>query len=202
MSKKKTLKDAFYGSAGVGTIAHDLRTLLKKAGGKTCIINRSIKTGNKIYCAVVGFDFDDDLKSGKVCPWIANKFDGVYVFTSGMDFGYLDSGIAIIMDIFLAHYMCRISEMPDWLLSVKLLFKNKLSVLILGLYIGVSSVIWFFQAGNINFLIAKTTNKSFFVILGGNFNENGFHKCVNFRKCFGLELVNFLLESLIMKDPT
>ncbi|KAG9307608.1 hypothetical protein G9A89_023173 [Geosiphon pyriformis] len=47
----------------VKTIAHDFKTLLERAGKKTCIINRSIKTGNKIYCAMVGFDFDDDLKS-------------------------------------------------------------------------------------------------------------------------------------------
>ncbi|KAG9300964.1 hypothetical protein G9A89_005022 [Geosiphon pyriformis] len=42
--------------------AHDLGTLLKKAGGKTCIINRSLGTGNRICCAVVGFEFDNDLK--------------------------------------------------------------------------------------------------------------------------------------------
>ncbi|KAG9297523.1 hypothetical protein G9A89_001463 [Geosiphon pyriformis] len=47
----------------VETMAHDLGTLLERAGRKTCIINRSLKTGNRIYCAVVGFESDDDLKS-------------------------------------------------------------------------------------------------------------------------------------------
>ncbi|KAG9291576.1 hypothetical protein G9A89_021995 [Geosiphon pyriformis] len=47
----------------VGTTAHDLGNLLKRAGRKTCIINKSIKTGNKICCAVVSFSSDDDLES-------------------------------------------------------------------------------------------------------------------------------------------
>ncbi|KAG9292713.1 hypothetical protein G9A89_008301 [Geosiphon pyriformis] len=47
----------------MGTTAHDLDILLERAGGKTCIINRSMKTGNKICCAVVSFAFDNDLES-------------------------------------------------------------------------------------------------------------------------------------------
>ncbi|KAG9285158.1 hypothetical protein G9A89_004373 [Geosiphon pyriformis] len=35
----------------VGTMAHDFGTLLNRAGGKTCIINRSLETGNRIRCA-------------------------------------------------------------------------------------------------------------------------------------------------------
>ncbi|KAG9292116.1 hypothetical protein G9A89_005260 [Geosiphon pyriformis] len=48
-------------------MAHDLRTLLGRAGEKTYFINRFLKTGNRICCAVVGFEFDDDLESCKKC---------------------------------------------------------------------------------------------------------------------------------------
>ncbi|KAG9304462.1 hypothetical protein G9A89_020026 [Geosiphon pyriformis] len=138
----------------------------------------------------------------KVCPWIINKFDSVRVFTSGMDSGYLGSGIAIIMNNFLASHMCKVSEVSGWILFVKLLFKNKLSVMILGLYAGASLVVWFSQAGNINSLIAKAVNESFFVILGGDFNEDNSHKCTSFRKCFDLSLVNALARSSFDKILT
>ncbi|KAG9285362.1 hypothetical protein G9A89_010837 [Geosiphon pyriformis] len=47
----------------VGTIAHNLRTLLDGTGGKTCIINRSLETGNRICCVIVGFESDNNLES-------------------------------------------------------------------------------------------------------------------------------------------
>ncbi|KAG9291114.1 hypothetical protein G9A89_012986 [Geosiphon pyriformis] len=47
----------------VGTTAYDLGTLLDRAGGKTCIINRSLDTGNRFHCAVVGFESEKDLDS-------------------------------------------------------------------------------------------------------------------------------------------
>ncbi|KAG9295167.1 hypothetical protein G9A89_006148 [Geosiphon pyriformis] len=106
------------------------------------------------------------------------------------------------MNISLAYYVCRIFKVPGQLFSIRLLFKNKLSVLILGLYAGASFVVWFSQAGDINSLIAKTMNEFSFVILDGNFNEDSSYRCVSFRKCLGLELVNFLLGSLIVKDLT
>ncbi|KAG9284540.1 hypothetical protein G9A89_014144 [Geosiphon pyriformis] len=46
----------------IRTIAHDLGTFLEGAGKKTCIINRFIETGNRICCAVIGFDFDENLE--------------------------------------------------------------------------------------------------------------------------------------------
>ncbi|KAG9304591.1 hypothetical protein G9A89_020155, partial [Geosiphon pyriformis] len=76
----------------------------------------------------------------KVYPWIINKFDGICVFTSGVDSGYLGSGIAIIMNNSLVSHVCKVFEVFGQILSVKLLFKNKLSVMILGLYAGVFSV--------------------------------------------------------------
>ncbi|KAG9307238.1 hypothetical protein G9A89_017066 [Geosiphon pyriformis] len=46
----------------VGTMAHNLGTLLDKTGKKTCIINRSLETGNKICCAVISFESNDNLE--------------------------------------------------------------------------------------------------------------------------------------------
>ncbi|KAG9284318.1 hypothetical protein G9A89_007473 [Geosiphon pyriformis] len=47
----------------VGTMAHDLGNLLVGAGGKTCVINCSLNTGNRIRCAVICFENDEDLES-------------------------------------------------------------------------------------------------------------------------------------------
>ncbi|KAG9284983.1 hypothetical protein G9A89_009793 [Geosiphon pyriformis] len=128
------------------------------------------------------------LKS-RVRPWIANKFDGVRVFSSGLNSGHLGAGVAV-------------SEVPGRLFSIKLLFKSKLSVSILGLYAGASSVIWFSQANEINSLIVKTVNESSFIILSGDFNENGSHKSASFKRCFDLGLVNSLVGSSAAKMST
>ncbi|KAG9284890.1 hypothetical protein G9A89_003813 [Geosiphon pyriformis] len=104
----------------------------------------------------------------KIHPWIVNKFDTKHV--------------------------CKVSEVPGRLLFIKLLFKNKLSVSILGLYAGVSLAVWFSQAGKINSLIAKTVNESSFVVFDSDFNKDGSHKCTSFKKCLDLELVNFLVS--------
>ncbi|KAG9284163.1 hypothetical protein G9A89_022937 [Geosiphon pyriformis] len=42
--------------------AHDLGTLLEGVGEKTCILNRSLNSGNKIHCAVVGFESEDAME--------------------------------------------------------------------------------------------------------------------------------------------
>ncbi|KAG9287997.1 hypothetical protein G9A89_017592 [Geosiphon pyriformis] len=47
----------------VGTTAYNLGTFLKKAGKKTCIINRFMETDNRIHCTVIGFNFNDNLES-------------------------------------------------------------------------------------------------------------------------------------------
>ncbi|KAG9302306.1 hypothetical protein G9A89_008797 [Geosiphon pyriformis] len=123
------------------------------------------------------------------------------MFTSGLESGYLGAGVVVVINSFLARHIYKILEVPGQLLSIKLLFKNKLSVSILGLYTGASSVVQFSQAGNINFLIAKAVNKSFFVILGGDFNKDNAQKCASFKKCFDLGLVDFLKRSLFAKMP-
>ncbi|KAG9303339.1 hypothetical protein G9A89_013665 [Geosiphon pyriformis] len=45
----------------VETTAHDLGTLLDKVGGKTCVINYSLETGNRFCCTVVCFESTDNL---------------------------------------------------------------------------------------------------------------------------------------------
>ncbi|KAG9284980.1 hypothetical protein G9A89_009790 [Geosiphon pyriformis] len=104
---------------------------------------------------------------GKICSWIVDRFAGVRVFTSDLDFGHMGSSVAIIMDSSLAKHVCKILE-----------------------------------ANEINSLIARAVNESSFVILGGNFNEDGSYKCTSFKKCFDLGLVNSLGGSSLAKLPT
>ncbi|KAG9285356.1 hypothetical protein G9A89_010831 [Geosiphon pyriformis] len=70
------------------------------------------------------------------------------------------------------------------------------------IYAGASLAVWFFQAGEINSMISKAVNESSFIVLGGDFNENGFHKCTSFKRCLDLGLVNFLNRSSYVKIPT
>ncbi|KAG9291925.1 hypothetical protein G9A89_004863 [Geosiphon pyriformis] len=72
---------------------------------------------------------------------IAGKFEDVCVFTFGLNSGYLGANVVVIMDSFLAKHVYKISEVPGLFLSIRLLFKNKLSVLVLGLYAGALSVL-------------------------------------------------------------
>ncbi|KAG9290028.1 hypothetical protein G9A89_010334 [Geosiphon pyriformis] len=124
------------------------------------------------------------------------------VFISGLDSGYLSAGMAVVMDSSLARHVCKVSEVPGQLLFVRLLFKNKLSVSILGLYAGASLVVRFSQADEINSLIARAVNESSFIVLGGDFNEDGSHKSASFKRCFDLGLVNSLVGSPAAKMPT
>ncbi|KAG9294014.1 hypothetical protein G9A89_019352 [Geosiphon pyriformis] len=138
----------------------------------------------------------------KVCLWIANRFAGVQIFISGLDSGYLGSGVAIIMNVALAKHVCKVSEVSGRLISVRLLFKNKLSVSILGLYAGASALVCFSQTNDMNALIAGTVNNSFFVVLDGDFNKDGLHKSASFKKCGSLGLVNSFVSSPFLKFPT
>ncbi|KAG9285600.1 hypothetical protein G9A89_009240 [Geosiphon pyriformis] len=144
--------------------------------------------------------FTESKLKEKIQPWIVNKFEGVWVFTSGLESGYLSASVIIVINLSLAKHVCKISEMSGQLLSIKLLFKNKFSVSILGLYASASLVVQFSQADKINSMIAKTVNEFFFVILGRDFNKNSTHKCASFKKCFDLGLVNSLYENSVMKN--
>ncbi|KAG9300332.1 hypothetical protein G9A89_011405 [Geosiphon pyriformis] len=79
------------------------------------------------------------------------------------------------MNSSLVRHVCKVFEIPGWLLSIKLLFKNKLLVLILGLYIETS---------------LAAVNESFFVVLDGNFNKDNSTKCTSFKRCLNLGLNN------------
>ncbi|KAG9299003.1 hypothetical protein G9A89_020316 [Geosiphon pyriformis] len=182
--------------ASVGSVLDKLNILCSGSGMNNCAKQADIICWHKDMNNLVSIVTETKLK-GMVRPWIANKFDGVHVFTSGLNSGHMRSGVAIIMDSSLAKHVCKISEVPGRLLSIRLLFGNKLSVSILGLYAGASSV-----ASDINSLIVRAVNKTSFVILGGDFNEDGFHKCASFRKCFDLGLVNSLSGSTFVKLPT
>ncbi|KAG9286577.1 hypothetical protein G9A89_005345 [Geosiphon pyriformis] len=170
-------------------------------GMNNCIKQADIICWHKDINNLVSIVIETKLR-GMVCPWIADKFDGVHVFTSGLDSGHMDSGVAIIMNSSLARHVCKILEIPDRLLLLRLLFGNKLSVSILGLYTGVFSVVRVSQASDINSLVVKAMNETSFVILGGDFNKDGSHKCASFRKCFDLGLINSLSGSVFVKSPT
>ncbi|KAG9291585.1 hypothetical protein G9A89_022004 [Geosiphon pyriformis] len=119
-----------------------------------------------------------------------DKFDGVRIFTSGLDVGYLGAGVAVIMNNSLARHVSKVEEISGRVISVRLLFKSRLLVTLLKLYAGVSPGVRFDQSSEVNSLIAKTVNSSFFVILGGDFNENGSSKSASFKFCLDLGLVN------------
>ncbi|KAG9305469.1 hypothetical protein G9A89_021187 [Geosiphon pyriformis] len=171
---------------GVGSVLDKLNILCSglglsvPLGMNNCAKQTDIVRWHKDINNLVSIVTETKLR-GMVHPWIANKFNSVCVFTSGLDSGHMGSGVAIIIDSSLAKHVCKILEVPGRLLSIRLLFGNKLSMSILGLYAGAFSV-------------------TPFVIFGGNFNEDGSHKCASFRKCFDLGLVNSLSGSAFTID--
>ncbi|KAG9286736.1 hypothetical protein G9A89_012286 [Geosiphon pyriformis] len=146
--------------------------------------------------------FTETKLRNKACLWLVDKFDDVCVFFSGLDSGYVGADVVIVMNRSLARHVYKISEISDHLFCIRLLFKNKLLVSILGLYAGAFLATQFFQTDEINSLIVRAVNKSSFVILGGNFNEDGFHKCTSFKKYHNLGLINSLNRSFFAKAPT
>ncbi|KAG9298925.1 hypothetical protein G9A89_015947 [Geosiphon pyriformis] len=131
-----------------------------------------------------------------------NKFDGVRIFSFDLDRGFLGTGMAIIMNNSLACHVSKIEEISGYLVFVWLFFKGKLSVVILGLYTDASAKTKFGQAYKINSIIAKTTNSSTFMILGGDFNEDGFRKSASFKFCSDLGLVNSFSKYSLVKAST
>ncbi|KAG9306303.1 hypothetical protein G9A89_018186 [Geosiphon pyriformis] len=127
---------------------------------------------------------------------------GVRVFVFGLNLGYLGSGVVIIINVALAKHMYRISEVFGHFFAIKLLFKNKLSVSVLGLYADAFVSMHFSQADKINALIAGAVNESSFIILGGNFNKDGSRKSASFKKCGALGLVNPFINNVFLKTPT
>ncbi|KAG9287394.1 hypothetical protein G9A89_023766 [Geosiphon pyriformis] len=148
------------------------------------VVRWHVSSGN-----MVSFITETKLRSSSG-PWIKDKFDGVRIFSSGLDKGFMGAGVAIVMNTSLAHHVSKVEEIPGRVISVRLLFKGKLLVTVLGLYAGASSGARFGQASEVNTLIAKAVNSSNFVILGGDLNENGSGKSASFKFCLSLGLVN------------
>ncbi|KAG9303546.1 hypothetical protein G9A89_018442 [Geosiphon pyriformis] len=88
------------------------------------------------------------------------------------------------------------------LILVRFLFKCKILVIFLGLYAGTSAEIRFGLVSEINSLIAKAVNSSSFVVLGGDFNENGSKKSASYKFCLDIELVNLFQEHSLVKTST
>ncbi|KAG9303437.1 hypothetical protein G9A89_013763 [Geosiphon pyriformis] len=118
------------------------------------------------------------------------RFKGVWVFMSGLDVGFHGAGVAIFVNNSLTCHVFKVEEVKGRALSICLLFKNKLSVFIIGLYTCASNGDHFVQTSVINSFIADTVNKSFFVVLGKDFNEDNSIKRASLRKCLSLDLVN------------
>ncbi|KAG9307135.1 hypothetical protein G9A89_016963 [Geosiphon pyriformis] len=133
---------------------------------------------------------------------IKDEFEGVQIFTSGLDVGYLSTSVAVIINNSLAHHVSKVEVVSGHVILVHLLFKSKLSVTVLGLYAGASSSIRFGQAFKVNSLIAKAVNTSNFVVLSEDFNENGSGKSVSFRFCLGFGLVNSFASHQLALAPT
>ncbi|KAG9285577.1 hypothetical protein G9A89_004019 [Geosiphon pyriformis] len=148
------------------------------------VVHWHVNLGNMVF-----FIIETKLRSSSG-PWIKDKFDGVRVFSSGLDKGFMGAGVAIVMNTSLAHHVSKVEEIPGQIVSVRLLFKGKLSVTVLGLYAGASSGARFGQASEVNTLIAKVVNSSNFVVLGGDLNENGSGRSASFKFCLSLGLVN------------
>ncbi|KAG9293549.1 hypothetical protein G9A89_005552 [Geosiphon pyriformis] len=146
------------GEIVVGAVSFDVSLVSKLEDSMKCLMETVLGLSAKV---------DSFGLKEKICPWIVNKYDGVRVFTSGLESGYLGAGVAVIMNSFLARHVCKVLE-----------------------------------AGEVNSLIVKAVNKSFFVVLGGDFNEDGSHKCASFKKCLNLGLVNALGGSSCGKLPT
>ncbi|KAG9301120.1 hypothetical protein G9A89_012503 [Geosiphon pyriformis] len=175
-------------------VATDSKTVMGVVVFDPAVISKMEKTLNNLSITVMSLLAKlDNAGSNDIIRWhkeknnlvstfIESKLKGK-MFTSGLESGNLGASVVIVMNSFLARH----------LLSIKLLFKNKLSVSILGLYAGVFLVARFSQAGNINFFIAKAVNKFSFVILGGDFMKT---------KCLDFGLVNALGGSSSEKLPT
>ncbi|KAG9291638.1 hypothetical protein G9A89_022057 [Geosiphon pyriformis] len=119
-----------------------------------------------------------------VKSWISNKFENICIFIFGLKKSFLGAEVAIIMNNSLAHYVSKMEEISGQVISVQLLFKGKLSVMVLSLYAGALFDARFGLASEVNFFIAKTVNSSTFVVLSNTDSA----KWVKFRECYVVKL--------------
>ncbi|KAG9297263.1 hypothetical protein G9A89_001532 [Geosiphon pyriformis] len=192
-SKLNSLESKFVALENCHCLQFSMNSLVWKVA--TCNIrgmNNLVKQ-NDIICwhkkmnNMISIVTETKLK-GRIRPWIMNKFDSIWVFTSGLNSGHLNSRVAIIMNNFLAQHICKVLDISSQFFFFRLLFKNNLSVLVLRLYARAFLAVHFSQADNVNSFITKAVNESSFVILGGDFNKDGSHKSTSFKKCFDLGL--------------
>ncbi|KAG9298947.1 hypothetical protein G9A89_015969 [Geosiphon pyriformis] len=108
-----------------------------------------------------------------------SSFPNVKVFISGLDAEFLGAGVTLIMNKNLAKHVLKISEILE-------ASRDRHTI----------------QTGLINFFIARTCNESTFVILGGDFNEDGNKRSSSFSKYVDLGLVNALVNSSYIKAST
>ncbi|KAG9284807.1 hypothetical protein G9A89_003730 [Geosiphon pyriformis] len=121
---------------------------------------------------------------------VRSVLDRLDYLHSGSDKGFMGAGVAIVMNISLARHVSKVEEIPGWIISVRLLFKGKLSVTVLGLYAGASSG------------LDLAVNSSNFVILGEDFNENGSGRSASFKFCLSLGLVNLFVGHRLANSYT
>ncbi|KAG9300762.1 hypothetical protein G9A89_023560 [Geosiphon pyriformis] len=166
-------------------------------GGESAAVLSS--SGSKIFTSKMGsLEFKmSALKTLFSLILIVNKFDGVQIFSSGLDKGFHGAGVAIIMANSLACHVTKIEEVSGQVIVMCFLFKNKLLVSVIGLYAGAFSGTCFGQTFEVNSVIAKAVNSSCFVVLGGNFNENGSGRSASFKFCLELGLVNSFAGHLL-----
>ncbi|KAG9288827.1 hypothetical protein G9A89_001151 [Geosiphon pyriformis] len=181
-----------------------LVTLSSQDQGTDVVMSKGsgVFTSGGTVMGAVSFDMSLVSKLEDSMKCLMEMVLGFSAKVDSIDSGHLGMGVAVIMNVSLACHLYKVSEVPGRLLSVKLLFKGKLSVLILGLYAGAFSAVQFSQADKINSFIVKAVNKSSFIVLGSDFNEDSSHKCASFRKCLDLGLANSLVGSPAVKLPT
>ncbi|KAG9304925.1 hypothetical protein G9A89_003093 [Geosiphon pyriformis] len=184
-------------SSGVATGS---KAIAKVTVFNPLVISKMKKTLNNFSIMVMGFSAK--INNADLVPAIINKFDGVRIFSFGLDKEFLGAGVTIIMNNSFAHYMSKVEEIPGYFYLVWLLFKPKLSVVFLGLYAGASARTRFGQACKINSFIAKAINFSTFVVLGSDFNEDEYKKSTSFKFCsdLGLDAVKVINYIFISKS--
>ncbi|KAG9284424.1 hypothetical protein G9A89_023681 [Geosiphon pyriformis] len=173
----------------ISLVLERLNHLCSGAGFNVSAKQKDIVCWHKEFGNMVSIITETKLRSSSK-SWIANKFESVCVFMFGLDKDFLGAGVTVIMNNSLACHVSKVKEIPGQVISVQLSFKGKLSVTILDLYAGVSSETRFAQALKVNSIIAEAINSSTFMVLGGNFNENGSKRNVTFKFCLNLGLYN------------
>ncbi|KAG9304363.1 hypothetical protein G9A89_019925 [Geosiphon pyriformis] len=153
-------------------------------------------------------DLNNLAKQDNAIRWHKDSCNSVSVFTEtklkvfsfGMNSGHCGSRVVIVLNDNLVCHMCKISEVPEHLISVHFFFASKAFVTILGLYAGASAGVRFKQAFAVNVLIASAISSSSYVLFSGDFNEDGAGHSASFKKYSDLGLHNVLSVSSVSKS--